>query len=100
MILNLEGPLTIERAGELKDALLPALSDTGPIVLRLEKATDADIAGLQLLCSAYRTALGAGRRLLIEGPVPEAFRRAVEDGGFTRCAGCGAGGTERCPWIE
>ena len=98
-VLHLKGALTIQQAGDLKDALLRVLSGAEQVSLRLEQVTEVDISGLQLLCSAFRTALTRKKKLLISGPVPESITKTAADSGFSCRSGCAADSKIRCPWI-
>jgi len=98
-VLHLKGALTIQQAGDLKDALLRVLSNAEQVGLSLEQVTEVDISGLQVLCSAFRTALTRNRRLLLSGPIPKSFSRTAADSGFSCRSGCSADPKTRCPWI-
>ncbi len=98
-VLNLEGALTIQQAGDLKDALLRSLSSAEQVSLHLEKVTDIDIAGLQILCSAYRTARAMNKSLILAGGLSDALKKAVDDSGYSCRAGCSSGPGKICPWI-
>lgn len=98
-VLTLEGALTIQRAGDMRDALLRSLSSAEQVSLNLEQVTDLDVAGLQVLCSAYRTAQAMNKGLLLAGGPSEAFKKAVSDSGYSCRAGCSSGPGRRCPWI-
>jgi anti-anti-sigma factor len=98
-VLNLEGALTVQQAKDLKDALLSALGSADQVSLRLEQVTEIDIAGLQVLCSAYRTAMARNKGLILSGPVPDGFAKAVADSGYSCRSGCSANSKTKCPWI-
>jgi anti-anti-sigma factor len=97
-VTTLEGALTIQQAGELKELLLRSLDGTERVTLNLEAATDIDIAGLQILCSAYRTAVTGSKSMVLAGGLPDAIKKAIEDGGFSCRSGCAAGPGTTCPW--
>ena len=50
--LKIEGEMTIFRATELKDAILPLILSIQEIEIDLSRVTDIDAAGLQLMISA------------------------------------------------
>ncbi len=64
-VLRIEGELTIQRALELKDALL---ASPPPDELDLSGVTDIDTAGVQLLMLARREAQAAQRSLRLVAP--------------------------------
>ena len=98
-VITLEGPLTIQQAGDLKDTLLHSLNTMKQIVLNLEKVTELDVACLQILCSAYRTAVTRDKSMVLAGRLPDAINKVVEDGGFSCRSGCAAKPGKTCPWI-
>lgn len=98
-VITLEGPLTIQQAGEFKDTLMHSMECPELITLNLEKVSEIDISGLQILCSAYRTAVNGNKSMALTGGVPDAVKKAVEDAGFSCRGGCAAGPGKACPWI-
>lgn len=97
-VLTIEGAMTVQRAGELKARLVDALARSDRVAIDLSRVTEVDLCGLQLLCSAQRTAPQSRKRLAIAGPVPEVFRSAAADAGVCVRSGCGADDTGKCPW--
>jgi anti-anti-sigma factor len=61
--LHIEGEMTIYRAAELRDLLLPALAAGGDVEIDLSAVTEMDSAGAQLLVAAKKSAQAAGREL-------------------------------------
>jgi hypothetical protein len=63
-------------------------------------AADAigDMALLQLLCSAHRTALRAGKRLELGNEPPGQFRMVMDLAGLSRHIGCAQDDTDSCLW--
>jgi hypothetical protein len=91
------GPaLTLANAGEVADALRAALAGDGKVTLDATAVGEVDLAGLQLICAAHRTAARDGRELEIVagtgGARCAAVAAAVSALGFGRDLGCG----ERC----
>ncbi len=97
-VLTIEGAMTVQRAAELHALFAGALARSDRVVIGLAEVTDVDLCGLQLLCSAQRTAAQARKRVAIAGPVPEAFGRAAEEAGLCVRSYCGADDPGRCPW--
>lgn len=58
---------TVERA---RDALLEPFALTSALELDLRAVTACDLAGLQLLISAHRSAIAAGKPFSLTQPVP------------------------------
>ncbi len=97
-VLTIAGAVTVQRAAELKAVLVDALAKADRVAIDLSGVTDVDLCGLQLLCSAQRTASGSRKRLALVGPAPDVFRRAAADAGFCVRTGCGAEDPGKCPW--
>lgn len=70
-ILHLAGPLEIYTVAEVRQALLARLMLGAPLRLDLQSVQTCDPAGLQVLCSARRSALEAGIPFEV-GPLPPA----------------------------
>lgn len=87
--LTLAGSLTIQRAQELKAALLEAAGQAQQVHLNLEQVSDVDLAAIQLVCALHRQLQGTGKKLTVMGKIPPAFSRTVELSGYKVCAGDG-----------
>ena len=94
--LVLEGELIIDHAEELRQSLVDALDSEGSLNLNIEGVSKVDLFGLQVLCSAHRSALQSSRELALIGKQPEAFRNALQQSSFGCYAGCSADNI--CPW--
>lgn len=86
--LRLEGEVTIETAGELKEALLNAFEMKADLLVDCSGAKEVDLSTLQLLCAAHRTARSLGRNMTLDGHSENAFARAVVQAGFPRQRDC------------
>ncbi len=60
MVVVLPGELVVGRAAELKVQLAAALDAGGPIELDGQAVAEVDVAGLQILCAAGRSARARG----------------------------------------
>ena len=99
-VLKLEGDLTIERAGELKLALMEAIESANGVLIQLIELKKVDLTALQLLCSAHRSALMSKKRLFINNSTPAIFRDVVNKAGFARHMGCTLNPDKGCLWVE
>jgi hypothetical protein len=63
MVLVLPGELVVGCAAELRARLVAALDGGGPVELDGRAVGDADVAGLQILCAAGRSARVRGLAL-------------------------------------
>lgn len=86
-VLAAEGELTIQRAGELRTALINSLESVSHVMLDFRKVTEVDLTCLQLLCSAHLTSKRAKKRLTIVGSSGP-FKQAMVDAGYSCNKGC------------
>jgi ABC-type transporter Mla MlaB component len=84
----LGGELTIRRVAEIREMLLESIGRNASTAVRIRQAAAVDPAFLQLLCSAHRTAVGAGKCLSLEAESSSLFRQQLADAGFVRHTGC------------
>jgi len=83
MTLELPEELTIARAVELKAQLLSAMEGGEALELSGRAVSEVDVAGLQLLCAARRTALARGSMVAFAaGSRSAALVLAVAAAGF------------------
>ena len=94
--LVLDGDLIVDHAEELKNIFLDILETADSLSLNLEGVNKADLFGLQVLCSAHRSFLKAGKELHLAGKHPAAFREAILAAGYDRTFACCLDRT--CPW--
>ena len=95
--MQLPSELTLSGVADLRKTLLEALRLGKPIELDAEDVTDADVAGLQILCALHRE----GMRMKVpisfrEGVRGEVIDEAAATAGFMRVRGCASG----CIWLE
>jgi len=96
--LRLDGELTVQRASELKGVLLDAQEGVERLFLNLEGVTGADVSGLQLLCSAHRSAVKSNKCLSVTDKASAPFVKAVRDAGYEREQGCPFDPGQTCLW--
>jgi anti-anti-sigma factor len=88
-ILALSGELSLLQAEQLKMQLTQALEACGHVRIDVKAVTDIDLASLQLLCAAHRSAGSQGKQLALMPQPSEAFRARVVQAGLTHRDGCG-----------
>ena len=101
IILALHGDLTIESVADLRESLLSAYTKS-QVQVRIngDGLTTIDFFGLQLLCSAHRTAVLKKKLLTWEGGRPPQISEAMHLTGFTRHCGCALCPADvDCMWI-
>jgi len=67
MHLSIEGELTIFRAQEIREAILPVIAASEEIEIDLTNVTEVDAAGMQLLVSSKIEAFLRGKSLRYSG---------------------------------
>ena len=81
-LISIKGPMSIYEVREIYGDLLKSFDEDGEIILDLSEVTSCDVAGIQLLYSAKRTAKEKGKRFslsAVSGAVlEEAARTGIE----------------------
>jgi anti-anti-sigma regulatory factor len=99
-VLHLNGDLTINRADELRGALMGALETVEHLVINFEAVGDVDLTCLQLLCSAHRMLTLREKGLTLAGTGRESMLRAAENAGFMKHRGCVHDANKGCLWLR
>ncbi len=94
----LGGELTITHMENLKAELLDALRNASQVKVRLENVSEMDMAFLQILCSAHRTAADHNKSFTIGGEL-DRFRTIMKSAGFQRHIGCREESKYPCLWL-
>lgn len=81
-LLCLEGPLTIEHAGTLRQRLLDALRETPQLRLDVRAISRVDATFMQLLIGAGHTSRALGGRVVVDRPWPACLQSLIDSGGF------------------
>ncbi len=83
MIVEMPAELTVARAVELRALLLSALDRGEALELRGDAVVDVDVAGLQVLCAAQRSARARNLELTLSRQARSAaLSRAITTAGF------------------
>lgn len=96
--LAVDGGLTIDRVGVVREGLLQGFAQADQLVLDLSRAGEIDVAGLQLLCAADRFAAANGKMLLMAG-AGDRFRELVHAVGFVRESSATVGRDTPAFWV-
>ncbi|HEY6838346.1 MAG TPA: STAS domain-containing protein [Geobacteraceae bacterium] len=86
--IKVEGIFDLAHCGEILGALQEALAAHRSVRLDLSAATGIDLAGLQLICSAHRTAVAVGSGFTLSSPLPPLLTARAREAGFPRQAVC------------
>ena len=96
-ILIIQGRLSIQDAGKLKELLLEAIQGTDHIVIDAARSESIDLACAQLLCSAHRTFHKTGKVFEFSPPPSEGMLSSLADMAIDP-AGCPEDLLESCIW--
>jgi len=99
-VLSLSGELTIQNAEYVRSTLLEAMQSVEHLTVRIDGVTDVDLACLQILCAAHRSAAQRNVHLKLEKKGAEVFNQTAIYAGFLRHAGCAFDVGRECLWIE
>jgi ABC-type transporter Mla MlaB component len=94
------GPMTVATANKMKAVLVEALGSADAVTVSLENIAGVDVAFLQLLCSAHRTAAEGGKTLTVTGTDREPVASLLRQAGFLRHIGCHESTRRSCLWID
>lgn len=98
--LQWSGDLTIRRIGELKAQVVQALAAATQVSIDIAADAECDLALLQLLCAAHRTASRQGKTLQVGGELSEQFQMVLNLAGFSRHIGCALDVCGSCLWKQ
>jgi anti-anti-sigma regulatory factor len=99
-IIRFTGDLTISQAEEMKSILLESFEGAEHIEIDLSSVEEADLACLQLLCSAHRTSKHLGKVFGLGDNIAGPFKQAVRRAGYARSSGCVLDTDNQCMWKE
>lgn len=91
--------LTIETAGDFARLLREGLEASQHVSVAFEPGLEMDITGLQIVCSACKTAAASGKTFLCQGGRPPALADLIEACGVERHATCKQNNNSTCIWF-
>ena len=91
--------LTIENAAEFSRILREALEASKNVTVEFESAVEIDITGVQVLCSACKSAAQTGGTFLHHGPRPKALADVIASSGAERNTICKYNNNSNCFWF-
>ncbi len=94
-LLPIEGRCTVERAEELRAALLAGLGESEGVTIDLSRVEETDLSFFQLLHSAQASYQARGARLDILPNLPKAFHASAGRCGLGHLASPGLGAASR-----
>lgn len=90
------GDLTIQSAGEIRRILHEALDTCHAIKISLKDTEILDLSCIQIFCAAHKTAFKANKQLILDGALPGAAIRVIEQAGFHCLRTCGNNSENTC----
>ena len=96
--IKMQGAISIAGACAFRDAMLHIQDRWISLVVNLEDVTEIDVSGLQLLCSAHRTAVKLHKHMTLTGHLVESVHKSASDAGFLKKQACVMGGEQACLW--
>jgi len=99
IIITSGGRLTIENAAEFSLIVREALEASSNVALEFEPEVEIDITGVQILCSACKSAAQSGKTISYHGPQPQALADIITSSGAERHAVCKHNNDSTCIWF-
>lgn len=97
--LRLGGELTVANGAGLRERLLAAMEASDRVEIDLDQVTAVDLAGLQLLCSAHRTAVEQGKVVTLKDQSAPVLRQVRVSAGFVFHRSCRFNPDAACFWV-
>jgi anti-anti-sigma regulatory factor len=91
--------LTIENASEFSRIVKEALDVSGMVAVEFDKESAIDITGLQVLCSACKSAAQSGKIFTYHGQQPQSMADLITACGAERHAVCKHNNDATCIWF-
>lgn len=91
--------LTIENSAEFSRIIREALEVSHHVAVEFSPAVEIDITGLQILCSACKSAANSGKIFLYQGLQPQALTDIITSSGSERRAVCKHNNDSTCIWF-
>lgn len=94
----IKGRLCIDTAPELLTLLKNTVSGAARIKIDPAGVTETDLSGIQLICSACRTALTEQKKFGFKSDLPDCMKSVVESIGLQRSVSCKHNADMACIW--
>ncbi len=99
IIITSGARLTIENAANFALLVSEALDASDVVAIEFEPEVEIDITGLQILCSACKSAAQNGKVFSYHGLQPPALADLIASSGTGRHAGCKHNNNSNCIWF-
>ena len=91
--------LTVENAAVFLQLVREALEASASVAVEFEPEAEIDITGVQILCSACKSAAAGGKSFSYHGPQPQGLADTVSACGAERHAVCKHNNDSNCIWF-
>jgi anti-anti-sigma regulatory factor len=91
--------LTIETAADFARLAREAMEASNDVAIEFEPAVEIDITGIQILCSACKSAAQRGKTFSYSGPQPQALADIITSSGAERSEICKHNNDSTCIWF-
>lgn len=99
IVINSGDRLTIENAADFMRLLREGLEASQNVAVELAADVEIDITGIQLFCSACKTAAAQGKTFSCRGPRPQALEAMIQACGVERHTACKQNMDSNCIWF-
>ncbi len=99
LLLKLGGEADVTGTSQLRESLLNGFNEQNELVVDCSQVTSFDFFAIQLLCSAHRSAVAAGKKIRMVPGDQHTLRQAIRATGFARQSGCSlCPADDQCLW--
>jgi anti-anti-sigma regulatory factor len=91
--------LTIENAADFSRVIRDALKASDRVAIEFDPEVVVDITGVQILCSACKSAAQGGKIFSYRGMQPHALKTIIESSGAERHTACKHNNDSTCIWF-
>jgi len=98
--LLVEGDMTINYIGDLKDRLVEAFESAERVTVDVSSVTSVDVAGVQLLCACHRFSSGRDKKMCLRLGENAPFAQFLDEVGFAQDFICNHGDANECIWAQ
>lgn len=94
--LSVDGDMTINHIGDLKERLVEAFESAEKVIVDVSAATSVDVAGVQLLSACHRFSSGRGQKMCLRFGENGEFLQFLDEVGFSQDFICNHDESSQC----
>jgi anti-anti-sigma regulatory factor len=99
IIINSGNRLTVETAGDFLQLVRETLDASKSVAIEFEAVVEIDITGVQIICSACKSAAAGGKSFSCQGPQPQGLADIINAYGAGHYAACNYNNDSTCIWF-